>query len=88
MSKRKITHKRKTHKRKTHTHKRKTHTHKRKTHTHKRTHLYRKRRQLSIIPNSNPVELFTAPEKTQTQVILVNQTNKQGNIIAGLREMR
>jgi hypothetical protein len=71
--------------------KRRTYKHKKRKNkrTYKKHRLYRKRREISIIPNAKSIPIFTAPEKKLPQAILINQTtNKQfGNIIPGLREL-
>lgn len=55
---------------------------------HTRRHLYRKKRQIVILPRSEGLPLFTPPEKKQIQQILVNKGNIQsGNMIPGMRDM-
>jgi hypothetical protein len=53
--------------------------------THTKRHLYRKRRQLIIVPGSQGLGLFTTPVNKQNQMISVN--NGVGNMIPGLRNM-
>lgn len=52
--------------------------------TYKRT--YRKRREISIVPGSKSVPVFTAPNKQKEEMILVNVKQPSGNIIPGLRD--
>ena len=49
--------------------------------------LYKKRRYLLSLPGSKGLSLFTIPEKTPSQSILVNQYKQSGNMIPGLRTM-
>lgn len=66
----------------------KTHKRNKKHRRHTRRHLYRKRREILTLPGSQGIPLFSAPEKNQTQRILINKSNKQlGNMIPGLRNM-
>ena len=53
---------------------------------HTRRKLYKKRRDILILPGSKGVPLFIAPEKISSQSILVNQ-RQSGNMIPGLRNM-
>jgi len=55
---------------------------------HTRRRLYRKRREIMLLPGSKGIPMFSVPEQNQVQKIFVNQSNKEsGNIIPGLRKM-
>ena len=54
-----------------------------KRHTRKR--LYRKKRQIIMVPGSQGIPLFTAPAKKQNQLINIHKS--MGNLIPGLRNM-
>jgi hypothetical protein len=52
----------------------------------KKRHLYRKRREIRIIPGSKSVPLFSKPEKKTNTPIFNNFTDKRHiNMIPGLR---
>jgi hypothetical protein len=53
--------------------------------THHRAKTRRKRREISIIPGSKSVPIFTAPNKKNSESILVNVEHTSGNIVPGLR---
>lgn len=68
----------KSHHKKNKTHRKRTH----KKRTHNRTHRNKKTRPLA----SKGVSIFTIPEKTQSEIILVDN-RETGNMIPGLRNM-
>ena len=52
-----------------------------------RKKMYRKRREILLVPGAKGVPLFNNQKKTHMQEIVVNQYNRQpGNMIPGLRE--
>jgi|LauGreDrversion4_2_1035121.scaffolds.fasta_scaffold20912_6 hypothetical protein len=57
--------------------------HKHKMHSKRR--LYRKTREIRLLPGSKSVPLFAAPEKKRNTSILENNDQVQGNIVQGLR---
>jgi hypothetical protein len=61
--------------------------HSNKTRKHHNKKLYRKRREIVIIPGSQSVRMFTHPEKKQPNKIMVDNSGlgSGGNIIPGLR---
>lgn len=54
---------------------------------HTKRRLYRKRREILTLPGSQGIPLFSAPEKKQTQRILVNPHRESGNMIQDMRNM-
>ena len=72
------------HRRHTTKHRRHITKHRRQATKHRR-HLYRKQRQIRLIPGSQSVPLFTSPEKKNSNVIIVNDDHKSGNFVPGLR---
>jgi hypothetical protein len=52
--------------------------------THKR--INRKRREISAIPGTKSIPIFTTPNKQYNEMIPVNIKQPQGNIIPGLRD--
>lgn len=53
-------------------------------HHRKKTRI-RKKQEISIIPGSKAVPIFTAPNKKNSELILVNVEQPTGNIVPGLR---
>lgn len=52
---------------------------------HHRARTRRKKQAISIIPGSRSVPIFTAPNKKNSEIILVNVEHQSGNIVPGLR---
>jgi hypothetical protein len=52
---------------------------------HHRAKTRRKRQEISVIPGSRSIPIFTAPNKQNSEIILVNARQPSGNIIPGLR---
>jgi len=53
---------------------------------HHRRRTYRKRREISVVPGSKSIPMFTAPKKQNSEIIPVNIKQPAGNIVPGLRE--
>ena len=53
---------------------------------HHRRRTYRKRREISVVPGSKSIPMFTAPNKQKGEIIPVNIKQPSGNIIPGLRD--
>lgn len=59
------------------------------SHKHSIHHLkktYKKRREVSLVPGTKSIPIFTAPNKQKGQKIPVNIKQPSGNIIPGLRD--
>ena len=54
---------------------------------HSKRHLYRKRRQIMLLPESKGEPLFSPPEKLKQQVLTNNGNKEFGNMIPGLRNI-
>ena len=71
-----------------HRHRKRRYSHKHSIHhprkTYKRT--YKKRKELSLVPGTKSIPIFTAPNKQKGQKIPVNIKQPFGNIIPGLRD--
>lgn len=52
---------------------------------HHRAKTRRKKQEISIIPGSRSVPIFTLPNKKNSELILVNVEHTSGNIVPGLR---
>lgn len=52
-------------------------------HHNRKTH--RKRREISVVPGSKSIPMFTAPNKSRDEMISVNVKQSFGNIVPGLR---
>ena len=50
-------------------------------------HLYRKQRQIMLLPESKGEPLFSPPEKLKQQAVTNNGNKEFGNMIPGLRNM-
>ena len=72
---------------KTHKKHHKRHYKKHRKYTRRHHRLYRKRRDILIIPGSQGSPLFSAPIKNKSINIPTNKHNDAGNMIPGLRDM-
>ncbi len=50
-------------------------------------HLYRKRRDILVLPGSKGIPLFSLPIHNKPNIIMVNNRMESGNMIPGLRTM-